>query len=264
MSRREVAFLARNSQYQLFHAVSIDQDAPVSVGALRPLSDLSVYSQNNEDGLLLVILRLIGHQGLILDVGCGNPMLSNSANLLLHWGYSARLVDSSRRRVRRAAKLYAARAETRWADVELQHARVSPDNVESLVGHVHADILMLDIDGLDYWLLRRWDFHLPRIVLVEFQEIFDFDCAVAVDPRSRDVGRSWYFGASLRAFCDMLQLRGYQLVAVDRGGFNAFFVRDCDGLLEPVDPQSLGLGRPSTRRRAARIARIPKQRWINV
>src|SRR5262245_41340584 len=108
MSHREVSFLARNSQHQLFHAVSIDWADRVSVGALHHLSDVSVYSQNNEDGLLLAILRLIGHLGTILDIGCGNPMLSNSANLLLNWGYSGRLVDLSRRRLRRAAKLYAA------------------------------------------------------------------------------------------------------------------------------------------------------------
>ena len=47
----------------------------------------SVYSQNDEDGLLLYIFSLIGSTNKIcVDVGSGSPSGGNTANLILNWG----------------------------------------------------------------------------------------------------------------------------------------------------------------------------------
>lgn len=48
----------------------------------------SVYSQNDEDGLLLYIFSLIGSTNkMCVDVGAGSPYGGNTANLILNWGW---------------------------------------------------------------------------------------------------------------------------------------------------------------------------------
>src|SRR3712207_6176214 len=50
-----------------------------------------------------------------------------------------------------------------------------------------------------------------------------------------------YFGSSLQALCALAELRGYALVACDRRGVNAFFVRTdlVTALGEPTPPERL-------------------------
>lgn len=262
---RAVAFITRHLQQQSYAETADGATSPVDIGTAHPLCDLSVYSQNNEDGIILAILKHIGHGNRrLLDIGCGNPELSNSANLLLNWGFSGILVDVSARRVRRSARFYASRPETRWSDIRIQRSRVTARNAGELVGDQPFDILMLDIDSLDYWVLRSCDFNMPRLIVVEFQEIFRYDISVAVDPTSTEVGRSWYFGASLRAYSNLLEPRGYSLVAIDDGGFNAFFVLDCPDSVQKLDPTETLLRKASSSSRKARIERAAQQRWIVV
>ncbi|WP_433730146.1 hypothetical protein ACQP0C_02490 [Nocardia sp. CA-129566] len=262
---RAVTFIARHLQQQAYYNAIDCATAPVDIGKISPLSDISVYSQNNEDGIILAILKYIGHGNRrLLDIGCGNPEMSNSANLLLNWGFSGRLVDISARRVRRSARFYASRPETQWADIRLLRSKVTAQNAEELFGDQPIDVLMLDIDSFDYWVLKSFDFNMPRLIVVEFQEIFQYNTSVAVDPNSDKVGRSWYFGASLRAYSNLLEPRGYSLVAIDDGGFNAFFVLDCPNVISTIDPTERLLQKASGSFRTARIELAKKQRWIAV
>ena len=100
------------------------------------------------------------------------------------------------------------------------------------------DLFSLDIDGIDYWIWNAVSVIQPRVVLVEYQDIWGPERAVTV-PYKPDFNRfdvhPDFYGASLPAFVKLGHAKGYRLVGVNRYGFNAFFVRK--GIGEDVLPE---------------------------
>jgi hypothetical protein len=141
---------------------------------------------------------------------------------------------------------------------------VSPENVNGLLereGFIdEIDVLSIDIDGFDYWVWDALEAAHPRVVVVEFNELWPADLAVTVpnDPAfgtSRRPIRA-FNGASLRALEKLATKRGYRLVAGNRGRRDAIFVRDSlapEYLPALPVEQCLGFSRSTSSRRAARI-----------
>src|SRR4029078_13404443 len=51
--------------------------------------EFRTFSQNGEDGILLLIFSVIGATNrTLLDLGCGNGFIANSTNLLVHHGWN--------------------------------------------------------------------------------------------------------------------------------------------------------------------------------
>ena len=91
------------------------------------------------------------------------------------------------------------------------------------------DLFSLDVDGMDYWLLESLTVVEPRVIVVEYNGIFDADTAVtaAYEPEYlyQEVARQR--GASLAAFGQVLcKKKGYQLVGCNRNCLNAFYVKE--------------------------------------
>jgi hypothetical protein len=112
---------------------------------------------------------------------------------------------------------------------------VTRDNVNQILadnGFVgEIGLLVIDIDGVDYWLWDAIDAVSPKIVICEYNGIFGNDATVTV-PYDETFDRtskhfSWlYAGASLQALRHLGQQKGYSLIGTNCGGNNAFFLRD--------------------------------------
>jgi hypothetical protein len=85
------------------------------------------------------------------------------------------------------------------------------------------DIFAIDINGIDYWILREImlaSIISPRIILIRFQSIIDYNLALTV-PYYEDFHRNQYdcwhgpnfTGASLRAYISLL--RDYVLISIN-------------------------------------------------
>jgi hypothetical protein len=100
-------------------------------------------------------------------------------------------------------------------------------------------ILSVDVDGNDYWFLRRLITLKPAIVVCEFNPVFGLrPISVPYDDafeRFQKHSSGLYFGTSLSALDYLCGQHGYTLMAVSRNGVNAFFVRD--DLLVPGDTE---------------------------
>jgi hypothetical protein len=100
------------------------------------------------------------------------------------------------------------------------------------------DLLSLDVDGQEYWILKNVGVISPRVIVVEYLDILGPEKAVTV-PYKPDFNRfdlhPDFFGASLPAFVKLCREKGYRLVGVNRYQFNAFFVRD--GIEEEILPE---------------------------
>jgi hypothetical protein len=226
-------------------------DMAVSGRALPRWEDagFKVFSQTDEDGLLLYAFALIGtHNKTAVEICAGNGIECNSANLIINHGWNALLVDGNEKAVETGIQHY---RKHRWTYVyppTFRHAWITRDNVNALIiangfdGEI--DLLSIDLDGVDYWIWEAITACNPRVVVVEYQDIIGPERALTV-PYSHDFN-AWihpmtdgipnYFGASLPAFVKLAARKGYRLVGCNHLGYNAFFVRRglCEDLLPEV------------------------------
>jgi hypothetical protein len=197
-----------------------------------------VFSQTNEDGILLYIFSIIGtHDRSCVEICAGNGIECNTANLIINHGWSALLVDGNEQRVNRGRQFYRENRSTFVYPPAFLHAWITRDNVNDMIGaHFRGeiDLLSIDLDGVDYWIWDAINVVEPRVVVVEYQDIIGPERAWTVpykddfdgwQPPMTD-GIPNYFGASLPAFVKLAKRRGYRLVGCNRLGYNAFFVRN--------------------------------------
>ena len=89
--------------------------------------------------------------------------------------------------------------------------------------------MSVDIDGNDYWIWKEIDCIKPRIVICEYNSAFGNDKKVTVPYKNDFVRRKehysdLYFGASLAAFCELAEEKGYDFIGTTRAGVNAYFI----------------------------------------
>jgi hypothetical protein len=201
--------------------------------------ELTVSSQNGEDGILQEIFRRIGTTNRqFVEFGVESGVQCNCAYLAREKGWSGLFME--------ADEADFAKLETNYRPfpgVCCRKTKVSSANIEQLLADhqvpVEPDLLSIDIDGNDYWVwkaIRNWR---PRVVAVEYNP---FHLPPKKWVMKEDPNYVWkrttYFGASLTSLTLLGREKGYTLVGTDSMGVNAFFVRDdCRGdgrFLDPV------------------------------
>ncbi len=235
------------------------------------------YSQNGEDGILLYLLALAGTiNRRCVELGAGNGIECNSANLILNHGWTGLLLDGNAANIARGRHFYRWSRDTwLWPPI-LEQAWVTAENVNTLLSQYEMtgeiDLLSLDLDGIDWWVWRALEAASPRLVVVEYQDILGPEVAWSVPYQadfvaSRHAGRDPdYAGASLNAFVLLGRAKGYRLVGCQRYGFNAFFLRHDVGahLLPEVSPVACFQHPKTAWGRRVRWPRVSQRQWVDV
>jgi hypothetical protein len=222
--------LARASQAAYLHDFyRILLDTPRNSEPSRLLKfGYRVYSQADEDGILHEIFRRIGegHRTFIeLGTGAG---LENNTLFLLTQGWSGVWIEGSARKVASAKKSLA----TFVAQQQLRIAQhfITAASIDKTIATLHPqselDLLSIDLDGNDYYILEAIRSVSPRVIVAEYNAKFPADIFWVMQyNEAHHWDSSDYFGASLKALADLLAARGYALVGCSVLGTNAFFVR---------------------------------------
>ncbi|WP_217914359.1 hypothetical protein [Miltoncostaea marina] len=224
MSDRRTTYLAL-SALAARYAAHADGPRPGPAGDLTP-SELKVFSQNGEDGVIEAILGRIGHgPASFVEFGVESGVEGNCVFLADVLGWRGLFMEADEGRFAALSGKYEHRPEVRTT-----HAAVGPGNIDRLVREAGlADgpaVLSIDVDGIDYWIWRASELR-PRLVVIEYnahlrpeeQLVQPLEPAVAWDETD-------YFGASLGALRALATAKGYRLVHTDLAGVNAFFVRE--------------------------------------
>jgi len=186
-----------------------------------------VYSQADEDGILHEILRRIGDGNkTFVEVGAGSGLENNTLFLLLQ-GWRGVWIEGSERRVAAARKhLASAIAERRLHVVQqFVNARKIDATLQQLAPS-QVDLLSIDLDGNDYYILDAIRSIQPRVIVTEYNAKFPPDITWVMEyNESHQWDSTDYFGASLKALETLLTAKGYSLVGCNLLGSNAFFVR---------------------------------------
>jgi hypothetical protein len=266
-SNRRVSQYVLVQHYQLLRKLNLPLPRLQDTG-------FRVYSQSDEDGLLLYVFSLIGMTNRIcVDIGSGTPDGANSTNLIRNLGFTGFLFEANEDKIRQAARFFSG-PDTNICPPKIKQAMVNAENINELlrlsqvVGEI--DLFSLDIDGIEYWVWKSLDIIEPRVVICEFSSFWGPDKSVTI-PYNPEYTRphSNYWGASLAAFVKLGHQKGYRLVGCNRYGYNAIFVRK--GLGEDFLPEishHQSLSDPTVKRwREIRFQDFPdvnKYPWVEV
>ncbi len=200
--------------------------------SLVRLSDVSfdVFTYHGEDGILLYLInRLKDIPKTFIDIGSGDCIKSNCANLITHFGWEGVFIDKNSRQLTIGKKFYKDK-QKQGMSISFMKAEVTPGNVNELVSlkgwENKIGLLSIDIDGNDYWIWKAIESVQPEIVLIEAKVEFGFkSIAVPYSSSNHHTVDKMYNGASVEAIRKLGLSKGYKLVGANKQGYNLFFVK---------------------------------------
>lgn len=216
----------------------------ISQGYRYPLPDTGfrVYSQFEEDGILLYIFAAIGVENkTFIDIGSGDGINSNCANFAVNFGWNGLFIDGNPANITRGKEYYMSNPDT-WAyPPAFVQSFIQRENINQLIcnngfGGKTIDLMSIDIDGNDYWIWDALTDVEPRVVIIETHIEFGMNSIVV--PYDKDYHYPGkhpdYHGASPVAMEKLARKKGYRLVGAINYGFNTIYVKD--GIAEEILP----------------------------
>jgi hypothetical protein len=209
------------------------------------LSEFKVFSQWGDDGIIqfLVDYLDIEHKTFI-EFGVEDYTEANTRFLMLNNNWTGLIMDGSTDNINKVKNeeiywQYQFKALPEFITAENINTLITQNGFEGETGLLH-----IDIDGNDYWVWDAITCISPVIVIVEFNSVFGKDNAWTI-PYQPSFNRTaahysnLYWGASLSAFCDLAEQKGYYFIGANSNGVNAYFVRkDKIKGLKPLDAAS--------------------------
>jgi hypothetical protein len=191
--------------------------------------NMKVYSQNGEDGIIQEIFNRIGTTNKVfVEFGVGNGLENNTLTLLFS-GWCGLWIEGSNDFVQSIQENYPSVLKSK--QLQLVHSFITRDNIDAIISNhieeTEIDLLSIDIDGNDYYVLDAIQSVTPRVIVLEYNPKFippiEY-CITYNETHAWD--NSDHFGASLKSFEKLLSKKGYSLVGCELVGSNAFFVRN--------------------------------------
>jgi len=234
-----------------------------------------VYSEYDEDGILLYIFATIGTRSKrVLELCCGDGIECMSANLIINHGWEGLLLDGDVNSILRGKNFYSAKKITSLFPPKLMCEWIRKDTIRQLIVDQNfageIDLLSLDMDGNDYHILEILTSCIrPRVIVCEIQNRIPAHKMITIpysDSFIRGIGQhKEFYGTSLGAVKKLLNQRGYRLVGSNRYGFNVFFILDeeCEGYFHRVDIETI-YDNPYTQSLEKEWDEIKDLGWIEV
>ena len=187
-----------------------------------------VYSQFDEDGIIQEIFHRIGlGSKIFIEFGVETGLENNTLKLLLE-GWSGLWLDGSANYISHIKTKFTNVIET--GNLRVQRAFIDRDNINDLIRPHYTgeiDLISIDIDGNDIYILENLEVVNPRVVVIEYNGKFRPPMSIA---QKYNAGHRWtgtdYFGSSLAAITKVAERKGYSLVGCTLAGVNVFLVRN--------------------------------------
>jgi hypothetical protein len=238
-----------------------------------PDTGLRIFSQFEEDGILLAIFATIDVKmpGVFVDIGSGDGINSNCANLALNLGWNGVFIDGNSSNIKKGRKFYNNHPDTWGYPPQFVEALISKDNINEVIQKAgivdKVDLLSIDLDGNEYWIWEALTCIKPRVVIIETHTEFGFESIVVpYNPSEQYPGlHPHYHGASLIAIKKLAEKKGYRLVGSNLYGFNTIHIRNdiCENLIPSISVEKI-LNMPRNVERMKVFDEIKDWKYIRV
>jgi hypothetical protein len=192
------------------------------------LTELRLFSQNGEDGVLNAILTAIGDSvRYFVEFGVGDGWSCNCRLLAEAFDWSGLFLETGLNDFSFLKQRY-----VNSRRVKCENIAVTPSNINQLFKKHNVPekfgVLSIDIDGQDYWTWKALDEdYQPDVVVIEYNSALDPFISLVEEQDLQSgfsLGKHW--GASQKALVDLGMKKGYRLVHIEMAAVNLFFVRE--------------------------------------
>ena len=193
-------------------------------------AEYKAFSQNGEDGIIDYLLDQLNiNEPKFVEIGIGDYRESNT-RLLFEIrnanGLVVDAIDDLKNKVLKNIKL--------WRNnLMVLEKKIDSSNINKILEsnnfNENLDLFSLDIDGIDYWIIKELPENFAKIAVIEFNPNFGSSAKVTV-PNIKEFDRSAYhysnlcFGASLAAIIQVMYEKNFVFIGTNQFKCNAFFV----------------------------------------
>ena len=192
--------------------------------------DYKIFSQNGEDGIINYLTsQLKINKPKFIEIGVGDYSESNTKFIFETESPHGMIIDcikNFREKVKENTLIWK-------GQLEIIEQKVSSKNILHLINSKNffenLDIFSLDIDGVDYWILKELPKNFSKIAIIEYNPIFGVEKNITV-PNIDNFNRTDYhysnlcFGMSLKAAIKVMEEKNFYFVGVNLMRNNAFFI----------------------------------------
>ncbi len=200
--------------------------------AISSISDVDykIYSQFGEDGIIDFILRKLNiEKPKFIEIGVGDYTECNSRFLFETRSAKGLIIDCLENlssKVSKNLKLWK-------GDLKIEEIFVNSENIMNILKknsfQKDVDFFSLDIDGIDYWIIKSLPTKFAKVAVIEYNPIFGHEHEVTV-PNIEKFNRSSYhysnlcYGMSLKALINIMESKGFYFLGSNLRRNNAFFI----------------------------------------
>lgn len=196
----------------------------------------SCFSQSDEDGIIDFLTTRLGfnYSSEFLEIGTQDYAESNTRFLYTRLHCKGTIVDCCSRYNQKVKRTL---GDAYWKGrLRTIESFVTLDNVKSVLDHEY-DLISIDIDGNDFWILSEiLNTCSPKILVCEYNPLFG-DSRISTPYSHRFDRKSYHyshlvFGMSLPVAIELASKHGLTYIGSNSLHNNAFFVHDeCISLL---------------------------------
>jgi len=195
-------------------------------------SGFKVFSQFEEDGMLLFIFSVIGMKyKTFVDIGANDCINSNCANFAVNFYWHGLFIDSDKNALDIGRHFYNKHPDPWSYKPVFVCEKIDRQNINPLIKNAGfegpVDLLSIDIDGNDYWIWEAITVISPNVVIIEAKVEYGMNDAVV--PYNADYSHlnknPLYNGASPFAINQLAKRKGYRLVGANAYGHNMIFIK---------------------------------------
>ena len=184
-------------------------------------------SQNNEDGIIDYIFKKIPNNKYFVEIGF-SFYECNTLNLIKN-GWEGKLIDINKDEclsLKRLLSFFYPKS-----NIQVINEKIIKENINDLVfsnqNKEFIDFFSLDVDGNDYWILKELNVEKINVICCEYNHYLGNHVSKTI-PYNPD--HKWTnngcFGASLNAITELMNKKGFSLIAVESSGTNAFYIKN--------------------------------------
>ena len=188
--------------------------------------EYKITSQNNEDGIINYIFSKIPNNKYFVEIGF-EFYECNSLNLIKN-GWTGKLIDQSKDDCLALKNLTSFFYPN--SKIQILNKKIYKENINDLVfsdlNGKKIDFFSLDIDGNDYWILKELNVQNIKVICCEYNHYIGNNVkkTIPYNPNHKFKNDGCH-GASLGAITELLESKGFNLIAVESSGTNAFFIK---------------------------------------
>jgi len=191
--------------------------------------EVKVFSQNGEDGIIDYLISMLAlEEKNFVEIGVGDYRESNTRYLYQKYhpkGLIIDYIDDMEKKVQPFLNFWK-------GDLRISNKLINSENIIDILNqncNYEIDIFSLDIDSIDYWIIKKLKPNISKIFIAEYNHIFGPELEVSV-PNISGFERNKYhysnlcYGMSLKALINVMNEKDYYFIGTNTQKNNAFFI----------------------------------------